>query len=80
MKRALIVTNRRAKILVKESWIEYETVYEKQYVGFMQIEALYINKGVRMSISDAYYLSGHFPVYFIDAHRNIIGKIVRWSR
>ena len=78
MKRALIVANTRAKIVVKESWIEFETVYEKQCVGFMQIKALYINKGVQMSISDAYYLSEHFPVYFIDGYRNIVGKIVRW--
>ena len=80
MKRTLIVANARAKIEVKECWIEYITVYERQCVGFEQIKAFYVNKEVRMNISDAYYLSRFFPVYFIDGNRNIVGKIARGSR
>ncbi len=80
MKRTVIVANARAKIDVKESWIEYATVYERQCIGFGQIKAFYVNKDAEMSISDAYYLSKFFPVYFIDGNRNILGKIVRGSR
>ena len=80
MKRTLIVSNAKAKITVKESWLEYETFYESQCIGFSRIKAFYVNKEAHMSMSDLFRLSLHVPVYFIDGNRNILGKISRSPR
>ncbi|GEM_PF-3597666 len=80
MKRALIVKDPKAKIRVFSTHIEVVTFYEKQYVGFLHIKAIYLNKNISLFISDALKLSEQFPLYFIDSRGTILAKISRSKR
>jgi hypothetical protein len=75
MKRTLIVKEPTAKIRVMATHLEISTFYETQYVGFSQMTSAYIHKNVRLNISEAIRIAEHVPLYFIDKHGNILGKI-----
>ncbi len=75
MKRTLIVKDPKARIKVFPSHLEIITFYAVQLVGFNQMTSAYINKRVKLTIEDAIAISDKVPLYFIDQHGNIIGRL-----
>ncbi|BBG66771.1 hypothetical protein NNO_2068 [Hydrogenimonas sp.] len=77
MRRALIVKDPRAKIVVNETHLEISTLYDMQYIGFERIKAVYLNRSVDLSVKSLMEIFRRVPVYFIDKHGRLLAKMSR---
>lgn len=76
-KRRIIISDKRAKIVVGDGYLEVKGVLDEIVVGFFRSEEIYIHKDIELKISDLYTISKHLKTYLIDSYGNIIANFRR---
>ena len=74
MKQKLIIKEGTSKLKVHKTYLQVVSAYENRIVGFRNIEAIYINKTVKINLSNCLKLMSHFPVFVTDQHGTILAS------
>ncbi len=74
MKRNLIIREGSSKVKVHKTYLQVFTPYEERVIGFKNIEALYLNKTIKISLSNCLKLMGHFPLFITDQHGTVLAS------
>jgi len=75
MKKSLIIRTTETKVKVHSDYLQIKSVYDDKVVGFKNIGAIYINKTVKIKLSDCIKLMAHFPVFITDEHGKILASL-----
>jgi len=75
MKKSLIIRTTETKVKVHKDYLQIKSLYDEKIVGFKNIGAVYINKTVKIKLSDCLKLMAHFPVFFTDEHGTILASL-----
>ncbi len=75
MKRILILKDSDTKLKIFQNHIEIENILHSYRVGFEQIEMIYINKAIMITLCNAYKIAQKIPLMIIDKDGYILGKV-----
>ena len=74
-KRMLIVKEPKAKVFFKDSHVEVVSFYERQYIGFEQVNGIYLHQDIDLKIKEAILIAKKVPLYFIDKSGTVLARV-----
>ena len=75
MKKSLIIITTETKVKVYKDYLQIKSLYDEKIVGFKNIDAVYINKTVKIKLSDCLKLMAYFPIFFTNEHGKVLASL-----
>ena len=69
-----MIRTTETKVKVHKDYLQIVSLYDDKIVGFKNIGAVYINKTVKIKLSDCIKLMAHFPLFVTDEHGTILAS------
>lgn len=76
MRRTVIVKESQVKLMVHQEYIELKSPTQSRIIAFRHIEALYLNKAIKIPIGHCYQIMEKVPFFLIDEHGYILAQFV----
>jgi len=76
LKQRIVIKNSSTKLQVFDTYLIVDNGVEC-VIAYKHIEALYINKRVKIGIAECLKLMESFPLFFIDRYGNILATMTK---